>query len=265
MPRQQTEVAEELCVGHFLGWYNPKFHTLYKWHGRSREIYRSKLHGKKDWDWVCRDASNNNREMAVEVLSITFEEPAKKMGAAYNIFLKAKDCLDYRLPCNCFRWVPHVLTARQVTKKEQQIITGQLVSKIKEKLIELSILPDGGRLDLSVGDNTFTLERWSPKSSPSGCKLLGPHMATAFNADPDEIKKLLREKIPDKNDQLKIPHEWGFLTVLLLQSSGAPHWTAIKSMVNCINEGHKSNIDRIFIVQTPRFEVFEVNSRFSIT
>ncbi len=252
MPRQQTEKDEKLCISNFLEWYNNKFHTLYKCHGHSRNIYVSVLIGKKDWDWVCRDANGSDPEMAVEILSISFNDPSIRRGAASNLFYKAKERLDCHLPGDFFLWVPDDLTKRLLTKQEQQSIADQLVSAVEHKLNELRALPERYCLDIQAGNNTFTLE----KRSPHGCTFLDPFMATSFYIDTNEIEELLAQKIPDKNAQLEIPHEWRFITILLIQSFGAPHHTEIKDIVHSIDNNEKLNIDKTFIVQAEH--VFEV-------
>ncbi len=255
MPRQQAEKDEKLCISHFLGYYNGKFQAQYKCHGHSREIYLSELHGKKDWDWVCRDVSGNNPEMAVEILSVVFEQPTTRRGAIYNVFYKTKSKLDGQLPGSFFLRVPDNLTSHLLARQEQQNITDKLVSAIGHKLNELLVLPEGHRLDIQVGSNTFQLEKWSSK----GPSLLDAYMATSFDANTSEIKDLLVKKIPDKNRQLEIPHEWGSITVLLIQSSGVPHHTEIKNIVYSIDKDEYSNIDRTFIVKTGhQFVIFEV-------
>lgn len=252
MPRQQTEKYERICISNFLVWYNNKFHALYKCHGHSRNIYGTELQGKKDWDWVCRDANGSDPEMAIEILSVSFKDLSIRSGAAYNVFYRVKKSLDCHLPGDFFLWVPDDLTAHLLTKQEQRNIADQLVSVVAHKLNELCVLPEWHCLDIQVGNNTFTLD----KRSPNGCTLLDAFMATSFYIDTNEIKELLAQKIPEKNTQLEIPREWGFITILLIQSFGAPHHIVIKDIVHSIGNNEKSNIDKTFIVQAEH--VFEV-------
>jgi hypothetical protein len=255
MPRQQTAGYERICISNFLEWYNNKNHKQYRCVGHSKDIYASRLQGKKNWDWVCRDVRADNREMAVEVLSVTFEDPSRRRGAAYNVFLKTKARLDCCVPGSFFLRFPDALTAHQITKQEQEVVSDRLVSEIKQKLNELRDLPEWHYLDIKVENDIFKIQ----KVSNENCKLLDAFMATSFDANSEEIRDLLTRKIPVKNSQLEIPHRWGLITILLIQSSGVPHHTELIDIIRSLNTDQRDNIEKIFIVRIDtRNEVFEL-------